>query len=58
MCVISVRIDIEGVKHYVEEEQDIPNEELVEAIMSAKWVYSQTYSVGSAGSVEERQPVW
>jgi len=42
----------------VEEEQDIPNEELVEAIMSAKWTYSQTYSVGSAGSVEERQPVW
>ena len=42
----------------VEEEKDVPEEQLVEEIMSTKWSYSQTYSVGSAGSVEERQPVW
>ena len=42
----------------IEEEKDVPDEELVEEIMSAKWSYSQTYSIGSAGSVEDRQPVW
>lgn len=42
----------------IEEEADVPDEELVEEIMSAKWIFSQTYSIGSAGSVEDRQPVW
>jgi len=42
----------------MEEEKDLPDEGLVEMIMSAKWTFSQTYSIGSAGSVEERQPVW
>ena len=42
----------------IEEEKDVPDEDLVEEIMSAKWSYSQTYSIGSAGSVEDRQPVW
>ena len=39
----------------IEEEKDVPYEELVEEIMSAKWSCSQTYSIGSAGSVEDRQ---
>jgi len=42
----------------VEEANDVPNDSLVELLMSAKWSYSQTYSVGNASSVEERQPVW
>jgi len=42
----------------VEDDQVLPDEKLVEKIMCAKWLYSQTYSVGNAGSVEERMPVW
>jgi len=42
----------------VEDADDVPSESMVDLLMSTKWSYSQTYSVGSASSVEERQPVW
>ena len=41
-----------------EEPSDLPDSDLVEKIMSLKWAFSQTYSVGSAENVEDRQPVW
>ena len=37
---------------------ELGEEELVERLIEAKWRFSQTYSQGWAGSVEERQPVW
>ena len=41
-----------------EDVADIPDPQIVEKIMTEKWKFSQTYSVASAGNVEERQPVW
>jgi len=37
---------------------EVDEESLVDSVMEAKWKFSQTYSLGSAASVEERQPVW
>ena len=42
----------------MDNEVEFPDKDLLDKIMSSKWSYSQTYSIGSAESVEERQPVW
>ena len=42
----------------MDDEVEFPDKDVVDKIMSSKWSYSQTYSIGSAESVEERQPVW
>ena len=39
-------------------EEEGGQEELVEAVVSGVWAVCQTYSLGSATTVEERQPVW
>lgn len=33
-------------------------EDLLESVMETKWKFAQTYSVGSAATVEDRMPVW
>ena len=33
-------------------------EEMLEAVLERMWRYCQTYSIGNAGSVEDRQPHW
>lgn len=33
-------------------------ENLVELVMAAKWKFAQTYSIGSAATIEDRMPVW
>ena len=38
------------------EEED--QENMTELVLEKMWRYCQTYSIGSAGSVEERQPLW
>ena len=37
---------------------DEEEEELVETVLTRMWRYCQTYSIGNAASVEERQPHW
>ena len=39
----------------IEEEDD---EVVVETVLEKMWRYCQTYSIGNAGSVEDRQPHW
>ena len=39
-------------------EEDEDQEEMVEAVLEKMWRYCQTYSIGNAGSVEDRQPHW
>ena len=40
----------------IEETDDL--EEMVEAVLAQMWRYCQTYSIGNAESVEDRQPHW
>ena len=39
-------------------EEDEDQEALVEAVLTRMWRYCQTYSIGNAESVEDRQPHW
>jgi tubulin--tyrosine ligase-like protein 12 len=42
----------------IEDYDSISEEERLNAIMEAKWKFSQPYSIASAANPEDRQPIW
>ena len=38
--------------------ESLEQEDLVDRVMEAKWKHSQTYSLGSAGTIEDRMPIF
>ncbi|XP_066991649.1 tubulin--tyrosine ligase-like protein 12 isoform X2 [Anabrus simplex] len=40
------------------EDEEIPSDDLIEAVFNEMWRYSQTYAVGAISDVEDRLPIW